>query len=370
MRIRTNFIGINANRNFALHNSRIAKAMERLSTGCRINGASDDPAGLAVSERLKMNLTRLKTDKKNALDYQSMLGVADGSLSEIHSMLNRMTELAKMASNETCSEEDKKIMNAEYQQLLEEIDRIGNGTEFNSYKLFGSAGAANGAAGSTTSGTGAANSSLGESIVFQGNNLNAFLDGLDKLMINISEAAKANDNDILLSLGIDRSNGKTDQENLKSAITRFTKENAQRLLNSAGGASNPNGSQYKLTLSDGEITVDIGKINGESLGLGNTDILTQESAKKAQDALKGAINNVSSKRGSIGAAYNRLEHTISNIANMQENLTSALSRILDADMAHEMMILTKEKLLAQSSMFAMAQANQEPEQVLALLKSI
>ena len=370
MRIRTNFIGLNASRNYSIHNSRIAKAMERLSTGCRINRAADDPAGMAVSEKLKMNLARLKSDKRNAVDYQSMLGVADGSLNEIHSMLNRMSELANMASSETCSEADRKTMNAEYQQLLEEIDRIGNGTEFNSYKLFGSNGASGGAPGRTGSGESAANNSAGESIVFQGGNLDAFMNGLDQLLIQISDAAKANDNDKLLSLGIDRDNGKTDQENLKIAITDFTKENAQRLLNSSDGNINPNGTQYKLTLSDGEITVDIGKINGESLGLNNTDILNRENAKNAQDAVKKAINNVSSQRGSIGAAYNRLEHTISNIANMQENLTSALSRILDADMAQEMMILTKEKLLAQTSMFVMAQANQEPDQVLALLKSM
>lgn len=370
MRIHTNFIGINASRNFAMHNSRIAKAMERLSTGCRINRAGDDPAGLAVSEKLKMNLTRLKTDKRNATDYQSMLGVAEGSLNEIHSMLNRMTELSKIASNGTCSEEDKKIINAEYQQLLEEIDRIGNGTTFNSYKLFGNNAEAACAINSATGGPGVANGPIGDTIVFNGGNLNAFLDGIDKLLVDISDAVKANNNDKLLSLGIDRGNGKTDKENLQSAITLFTRNNAKRLLNSADGSSNSNGSQYKLTLSDGEITVEIGKISGASLGLGNTDILTQENGKKAQDAIKNAIKDVSAKLGSIGATYNRLEHTINNIANMEENLTNSLSRITDADMAQEMMILAKEKLLAQSSMFVMAQANQEPEQVLALLKSM
>lgn len=362
MYINNNFIGMNAHRNWTMHNNKIAKALEKLSSGNRINRAADDPAGLAVSEKLKCQLTLLKTDKRNAMDAMSQIQLSDGALAEMNSMLGRMQELADMASNGIYSEVERHNMNAEYQQLLEEINRGGQGPAFNSVKLFQSSSLKSSSGEGTSSGT--------SKLSFQGSNLEAYLDGLDKLLNDISLAAGKGDDKTLLSLGIDRSNGKTNSENLRSAVIEYTKENAAKLLNTPGGSGDGSGRKITITLSDGDITIDMPVISEDTIGLSGSNLLTQDAAKKAMDAVKKASGSVSSWRGDMGAAYNRLEHTINSISTMEENLTSALSRITDTDMAKEMMVLVKEKTLAQASQFVMAQANQQPQQVLSLLKSM
>lgn len=366
MRIQNSALGLNALRNLGVHNDRISKAMQRLSSGCRINSAADDPAGFAVSEKLKAQLTRLDTQKNNAIDYQSALQAADGSLGEVQSMLNRMYELSNMAQNGIYNDLDRDQFDKEYQQLLDEINRIGSSSTFNGHKLFGG----NDVTTRKSTGTNFSDAGLVTDIVAEGGNLQLYLDEVDKLTLQISEAAKNGDNDKLLALGIDRSNGKSDEENLKDAIMEFTKDNGARLLNTPSATSEFSGAKYSLLLSGNNITVDIYSVNSRSMGLEDTNLLTQGDAKKASEAIKGAINQVSAQRGTLGATYNRLEHTINNLSNMSENLTDALSRILDTDMAKEMMILTKEKVLAQASTFVLAQANQQPNQVISLLNSM
>lgn len=365
MRIQSNAPALNAIRNLGIHNNRIAKAMGRLSSGSRINSAADDPAGFAVAEKLKAQLTRLDTDKKNAIDYQSALQAAEGSLNEVQSMMSRMYELANMASNGTYTDMDREQFDKEYQQLLDEINRIGSSSTFNGKNLFGENKIKNSAGG-----TGGAGGGLTGDIIGKGNNLEAYLDAVDKLTQQIADAAKNGDDEKLLSLGIDRSNGKSDSENLKNAILNFSKVNGQQLLNTPLNGNEKGGTQYKLILSDGEIAVDLFSVSSEAYGLEDSNVLTQQDAKKAAEALKNAISKVSSQRGSIGATYNRLEHTINNLSSMSANLTDALSRITDADMAQEMMNLVKEQMLAQASTFALAQANQQPDQVLTLINSM
>lgn len=364
MRIQNNVLALNAHRNYTIHNDRIAKAMERLSTGRRINRAADDPAGLAVSERLRMQLTLLGTDQRAAIDYQSALSVADGALGEIHSILNRMDELAGLAANGSLTDQDRAIMDKEYQQLLDEINRTGLSTTFNQSKVFGDV------KNSDTPPATVVDDRLSQTITLQGGNLDAYLDKLDSLLLDISTASKANDEEKLLSLGIDRSNGKSDAENLKNVITDFTAKQGEGLLNSDADAEMDNGARYTLILSDDKLSVTLNAVSDESLGLKDSNILTKEDAANASKAIKEAIKDVSSQRGTIGATYNRLEHTINNLSNMEMNLTDAMSRITDADMAKEMMILVKEQILAQSSMFVMTQANQRPNQVLTLINSM
>lgn len=360
--INNNFIGMNAHRNWTMHHNKMAKALERLSSGNRINRAADDPAGMAISEKLKFQLTMLKTDKSNAMDAMSKLQISDGVLGEMNSMLGRMQELADLAANGIYSEVERHNMDAEYQQLLSEINRGRESVVYDSKKLFASSGLKN------VSGK-AADSDPSANISFQGNNLKAYLDGLDQLLSDISLAAGQGDDDALLALGIDRANGKTDCENLHSAVIEYTKENAARLLNTPGN-SDGSGSDFTIDLSDGEIIIHMPVINQDTLGLGGSNLLTQDAARKAMDQVKNASKSVSSWRGDTGAAYNRLEHTINSISTMEENLTAALSRITDTDLAKEMMIFVKEKAMAQASMFVMAQANQQPQQVLSLIKSL
>lgn len=365
MFLQFNASAMNAYNNWTMHNNKIAKSLERLSSGNRINRAADDPAGMAVAEKMKTQLRLLETDKRNVADTMSMVSVADATMGQMSSMLDRMLELSEMASNGTYSYEERQSMDKEYQQLLDEVNRLGKGTSFNGMTLFHQ----DGAAGASQT-VGPENAGLSEELTFSGGNLEAYLDGLDNLLSDISLAASSQDEEKLLSLGIDRSNGKTDSENLRLAVQSFTKDNAERLLNTENSTSGFGGRSFELVLSSGNITVNISELNSSTLGLQGTNLRTQEDAQKASDALKDAIKSVASSRGDMGALYNRLEHTTNSLSAMEENLTESLSRITDTDMAKEMMTLVKEQLLAQVSMFAMAQANQRPSQVLSLIQGM
>lgn len=352
-----NITALNAHRNWTTHNNNAARALERISSGKRINRAADDPAGLAISEQMKLQLTLLETDKSKVTDYMSMLETADGSMNEINRMLNRMLELANLSSNGTCSELERKNMDAEYQQLLHTINQIGNSCSLQTKKLF------------QKFQTDSQEPLSNDKLVIQGNNLNAYLDALDALLVDISAASKKEDSNSLLLLGIDLSNGRSNSENLHDAVLQFTKEQGDRLLNTPSEDGSSNG-LYTLVLSGGNIEVKMPQISQESLGLTGTNLLSAEGSRDTISAIQHAMESVSSWRGDVGATYNRLEHTMNSLSNMEMNLTDALSRITDADIAKEMMIFVKEQMLSQASMFVMAQASHKPEEVLTLIHAL
>ena len=135
MRIQHNITALSAYRNLTNNNSAVAKNLEKLSSGYRINRAGDDAAGLAISEKMRAQITGLKTAQKNANDGISLVQTAEGALTEVHSMLNRMVELATQAANGTYYDEDRANLQSEIEQLKEEIDRIADGTNFNGINL-------------------------------------------------------------------------------------------------------------------------------------------------------------------------------------------------------------------------------------------
>ncbi len=137
MRIQHNITALNAHRNLTTNNSAVTKNLEKLSSGYRINRAGDDAAGLAISEKMRAQITGLQTAQKNAEDGVSLVQTAEGALTEVHSMLNRMVELATQSANGTYSEANRKEMQKEIDALRDEIDRIGNTANFNGTKLFG-----------------------------------------------------------------------------------------------------------------------------------------------------------------------------------------------------------------------------------------
>lgn len=135
MRIQHNITALSAYRNLTNNNSAVAKNLEKLSSGYRINRAGDDAAGLAISEKMRAQITGLKTAQKNANDGISLVQTAEGALTEVHSMLNRMVELATQAANGTYYDEDRANLQSEIEQLKSEIDRIADGTNFNGINL-------------------------------------------------------------------------------------------------------------------------------------------------------------------------------------------------------------------------------------------
>ena len=131
LRINTNVPALVSQRNLRLTRINLDRSLERLSSGLRINHAGDDAAGLAVSETLRAQLRGLAQAERNAQDGVSVVQIAEGALSEISNILIRMRELGVQAASDTIGSEERKFLNTEFQQLLEEIDRISNSTEFN-----------------------------------------------------------------------------------------------------------------------------------------------------------------------------------------------------------------------------------------------
>jgi flagellin len=266
LRIQNNVAAFNAQRQLVGNSDQLGKAMEKLSSGYRINRAGDDAAGLAISEKLRGQIGGLSQAGRNASDAISMVQTAEGALNEVHSMLQRVRELAVQYKNGTLSTNDRSAIQSEVNQLKSEIERIGTDTEFNGTKLLNAA----------------------STISFQ-------VGAADAQQITVST----------VSVGTEVAAGVFQLE--------------------AGGA---------------------------------TDI----------NEIDTAINNVSAARATFGAVQNRLEHTVSNLASYQDNLTASESRIRDADMASEMVKFTKYQILQQAGTSMLAQANQAPQGVLSLLR--
>jgi len=135
MRIVNNIMAMNAHRQLTINQAGIHKSIEKLSSGLRINRAGDDAAGLAISEKMRGQIRGLKMAQKNAQDAISLIQTAEGALQEVHAILQRMRELAVQAASDTNTQEDRNALQAEVDQLIQEIDRIAETTEFNTQKL-------------------------------------------------------------------------------------------------------------------------------------------------------------------------------------------------------------------------------------------
>jgi len=388
MRINHNISALNAWRQINQTNYSMSKTLERLSSGLRINRAGDDAAGLAISEKMRGQIKGLNMAIKNAQDAISLIQTAEGALTEVHSILQRMRELAVQAASDTNTNVDREQIQKELDQLREEIDRIARTTEFNTKKLLD---------GKLES----FRSSADIKVVTGGNlDANASLYSLSKLQ----------EGTYVIEVGQFNTDG-----TLEVKVTLFTAGNyTTQSTNFSAGVITIGGvsitwdtSVFDVNLSDfggalpsGEV-VDSAVVRVEALYTSNTqlifqiganeghnmvagiddmsagalglttislDVTTQNAAERAIMVVDAAIHRVSTARAALGAIQNRLEHTIANLGVAAENLTAAESRIRDADMAKEMMEFTKQQILLQSSMAMLAQANVMPQNVLQLMR--
>lgn len=344
-------IFMNGYRNWQSHNSRVAKALERISSGNRINRAADDVAGLGIAERMKAQLAMLNRQQNISQDYISAAEMADGKLAGMQDIVLRMTELATMSASGTLTDDDRKLLDKEYQALLDELDGTGR-TELPKLPPLTPAKEA-----------GAPD---GDAFTITGGNIKAYLDGLNSYLDEIDAAALANDNEKLNLLLGENTAGLSNAQWLAQGVTQFTKENGAALLNSG---TNGTRESVAITMKDGRLTIAAASIDRSTLGLKGTNIKTQEGAEKAMEALKNAGKEMAARRSDVGTLYNEYQRTTSRLARMEENLTDSLSRITDADIAKEMMIYVKEQVLAQASMFVMAQGRVQAEDILKMLKT-
>lgn len=415
MVVQHNLTAMNSNRMLGVTTSTQAKSTEKLSSGYKINRAADDAAGLSISEKMRKQIRGLTQASSNAQDGISAVQTAEGALNEVQDMLQRMNELAVKAANGTNSEDDRNYIQDEVNQLIKEIDRVSTTTKFNeTYLLKGDDTVkftANPTAGldtTLTDGSDTAQATIeitiaadsyktegGKSDVtfsLMGKNFSVRLEETDDNKTLATKLAKAmNENKITDSkVGAFTASaddaGKitlTAAEKGKVADTTVIKDGAKLTAEGTG----------VLTLdlhvgadstSDNQISVDIKQMSATVLGLktgnsttgdatGDLDTLLvngkdDTNARNAIDTIASALQEVSKQRSALGAAQNRLEHTISNLDNVVENTTSAESSIRDTDMATEMVKYSNNNILAQAGQAMLAQANQSNQGVLSLLQ--
>ncbi|MGH4125769.1 MAG: flagellin [Clostridium sp.] len=533
MIINHNMGAMNANRNMGINAGKAGKSMEKLSSGLRINKAGDDAAGLAISEKMRGQIRGLDQASANAQDGISMIQTAEGALSETHSILQRVRELADQSANGTNTDADRKSIQDEVTQLKSEIDRIGNTTEFNTQKLLNGGLKTSGASvgqnsttgsivakltsgivkGAVTNAAAAGTDFVKETITIDGTaievnwqnltsdeqnvlkgattdantkqaaaaligqkineaidasgknvaHVNAYSDGSNlviesgskgvdsKVTVGAAGVAKvmtaggagttagastyngttvavtdlynATINGVTMEVTPSAVYTNTDpmadvaalmQTDINAAITvantssgakssaepgfiaavkvNVTKDGAFEIISESGPVSltdkvgksavadlglsqaqteagGNGGMTFQIGANRGQtLTFGVNDMRTAALGMAGVDVSSKSGAQLALDTLDKAIASVSTERGKLGAIQNRLEHTIANLGTSAENLTSAESRIRDVDMAKEMSTFSKNNILNQAAQAMLAQANQQPQQVLQLLR--
>lgn len=412
MRIQHNIMAMNAYRNYANNTSALSKNLEKLSSGYKINRAGDDAAGLAISEKMRAQITGLDKAQDNAKDGISLVQTAEGALTEVHDMLNRMYELAEQSANGTFEDgTDRKQLQKEVDQLKSEINRIADSANFNGIKLLDGSMSANGTTtikGAATSQAAGVDVNIMADSVFDANGSRSELKFSFAVVSNASKAGAVVDKDGNVTISVAKASAgqasysAADIQALLSKVTAKDSKVSADMVNAAknatvtgagiqdatgtkagkwttlaktsNGAAKPNaGKPLTLQIGDtsdsfNQLKVGIKDCHVDALGLTDMKIGDQDSAAKALDKIKSAINYVSDVRGTLGATQNRLDHTINNLSVMQENIQDAESTIRDTDVADEMMAYTKNNILIQSAQAMLAQANQVPQGVLQLLQ--
>ena len=343
MVVQHNLQAMNANRMLGVTTGQQAKSSEKLSSGYRINRAADDAAGLTISEKMRKQIKGLDQASTNAQDGVSAVQTAEGALTEVHSMLQRMNQLAVQSANGTNSQTDRDAIQAEIDQLTTEIDRVSETTKFNETYLL---------KGDTTN---------AKTVNFYKSGY-AILDGKPLYATKLYDAngkALSADEAQAAAGKVYADEAHTIEVKTKADYLRDATVNGDLTFNLHVGADSE---------LDNKISVKIEQMSSAGIGVDGLKVDTEDDATAAIDTISAAIQKVSSQRSSLGAVQNRLEHTISNLDNVVENTTSAESRIRDTDMAEEMVEYSKNNILAQAGQSMLAQANQSTQGVLSLLQ--
>ena len=398
MRIQHNIMAMNAYRNYNNNTSALSKNLEKLSSGYKINRAGDDAAGLAISEKMRAQITGLKAASKNVKDGVSLVKTAEGALQEVHDMLNRMDSLATQSANGTYDDGvDRLNLQKEVDALRSEIDRIADSSNFNGLNLLDGSlysGTTVTFTGATTTNKIAVNGTITadsyeatdgttKQLTFKfaagSSDTKAEVTASGTVTITLKKKKDATADVINKAIRSATVAAGTNKAAIEKALKSVTFSGTTKssgsgstIQNSTGAAINKEGS---LTLQIGDtadkfnkMKVNVGDMHSKALGIDKVDISSQTGAAAAIQNIKDAINKISSTRGDLGAVQNRLEHTQNNLSGMTENIQDAESTIRDTDVADEMMAYTKNNILIQSAQAMLAQANQVPQGVLQLLQ--
>lgn len=482
MKINHNIAAIKSNNKLKTTNDNMARSIERLSSGYRINRAADDAAGMAISQKMKTQIRGLDQASRNGSDGISVIQTAEGALNEVESMLQRMRELSVQAANGTNTADDRKAIQDEIDQLSQEIDRISTDTEYNTKKLlngdadrktFSSSTKVNIIStsdavvaknykvtvtkvateavqnGGTALTAGRITADQAGKVTINGETVeiteNMSLDDVYTTLRNLGDntgvdvyattaqngkmedmvpiaagtylnfqaqeagskqyvQVQCDNAQLAARLGIPTNADKTYGEDAKielnraqntadafkdtatataigNKVTISDKEGFEMVLNIDETAVDAGDLDVELSVleagplvlqiganEDQTVSISIPEVSSETLGVENANVMTQDKAGEAITAVDKAINKISSIRAKLGAYENRLEHAIMNVDTSNENLTEALSRIEDLDMAEEMSNYTQLNVLSQAGTSMLSQANQMPQTILSLLQ--
>ena len=308
MVVNTNLGSLSAQRSLAASGVELKEAMERLSSGKKINTAADDAAGFAIAERMTAQIRGLNMATKNANDGLAMLATVENATNDVTDMLQRIRELAVQAANDSNSTQDRGFLQNEVNSLVMEINRVSTQTKYNN------------------------------KVVLDGTLSGQFQVGTEKDQTIAFEITSIDANELGLQTGTAIVSDDVDYDDTTDGF-------------------------------QGAYTVDISDSNALSTGsAGTISILTAADATNSLATISAAIEKVASNRASYGALQNRLEYTVSNLMNVAEFTTSARSRIEDADFAAESAKLAKAQVLQQTGTAMLAQANAAPQLALQLIR--
>lgn len=382
MRINYNQSAILANSCLNRTDNKLSDSIERLSSGLKINHAKDNPAGLAISNRMDAQIKGLSVGNSNSHDGISVVETADGAMSEMSAIIQRISQLAVQAGTDSKTEEDRALIDSEIQQLKNELTRIATDTEFN-----------------------------GQVLMDGTFDLKGYTDRPDTKVSFYSDETKVGKYDInltnLFTEVTDDKGNKTYEVNTGalSAIAASDDKIPDDLLAEYDGniLKFTGSGNFEIDLkldyvsmngmveadltgigamkiqsgaNEGqEIAIRIPEVSLEKMGILDLKVWTDdpnedsfECAQKAIEQSKKALKYISDERARLGAYQNRMEHNITNLEVSEENMTSSYSRIMDIDMAEEMTEYSTQQILSQSGVSMLAQANSIPEKILQLLQ--
>ena len=378
LRINQNIDAFNSYRNLSVTQGAMSKSLEKLSSGFRINRAADDAAGLAISEGLRSQVGGLKVAVRNTQDGISVVQTAEGALTETHSILQRMRDLAVQGSNDGGLDANAKSnIQSEMGQLKDELDRIADTTKFNGSRLLDG-----NYAGTFQVGANAGETiSVGVSTAMDSAGLG--VNGVDVSTGAYGDSAALGTLDFAATsaptLAVDANGAGAvtldltawDNGGTATAASKnlsLVQSQLSSKLSSTGWSGSVNqfgGVDFSTANSAGTIDFTVG---GTSAVTGTVAATTSGGASAAITAIDAAIQTVSTTRANLGAVQNRFEHTVNNLNVTVENLSASESRIRDTDMASEMVNFTRSQILSQAGTAMLAQANQASQGVLRLLQ--
>ena len=376
MKISYNVSAVVANAALTVNEKKFNVSTERLSTGYKVNHAKENPSGIAIAKRMNAQLKGLSQSKDNASTAVSVVSTAEGALTEIQSMIQRMNELSVQAATGTKTDSDRESIQAEIKELKEEIERMKNDTEFNGKKLLngdcdlkGYADAKGIKVNYYSDETPVANYkfSLVDPIPLDQNGNVDLKDGSVTLLQDGSENAFPKDAKITYNgdkVTVTAANEFEITFQVDKDVTKTSQDGSISLDITGIGAM-----RVQIGANEGQVlAIRIPEVSLDTLGLSDIDISTQEGAQRAMNITKQANAYISTVRSRIGAYENRLEHTQSSLGVTEENVTSAFSRIMDTDMAEEMTEYANQQVLNQAGISVLTQANQRPSEILQLLQ--